>query len=291
MENEIEKIVGDISNIDTARMSLRWALEKISSLEKEKLDLKKNVEILDDEKKKLSERLSQIEFNLNSRLKTVEEKEDFYKKLEATISLLGEGKISIDDLIKKEARIEILRKELEEEYQKRFEELDIKQRNLVGLWQKRLLDTESLYSEKLSEAQKKYDQLKKETEEVFKNRINEIEDSFRLRETELLSRVKNLEENLAGKERALEEEKEKSRREYEEKKKELEERGRKEYEFLTHNFNKKLENIEEERKREISEIHKAFEAERERVVLRAKEMEEKYKESQTTISKLENEIS
>ncbi|HOL62944.1 MAG TPA: hypothetical protein PK103_06230, partial [Elusimicrobiales bacterium] len=163
MENEIEKIVGDISNIDTARMSLRWALEKISSLEKEKLDLKKNVEILDDEKKKLSERLSQIEFNLNSRLKTVEEKEDFYKKLEATISLLGEGKISIDDLIKKEARIEILRKELEEEYQKRFEELDIKQRNLVGLWQKRLLDTESLYSEKLSEAQKKYDQLKKET--------------------------------------------------------------------------------------------------------------------------------
>jgi len=34
--NELEQLVNDVTNIDTARMTLRWALERLNSIEKKK---------------------------------------------------------------------------------------------------------------------------------------------------------------------------------------------------------------------------------------------------------------
>ncbi|MCX7905586.1 MAG: hypothetical protein N2446_02670, partial [Elusimicrobiales bacterium] len=291
MDKDIERIINDVSSIDTARMSLRWALEKISSLEKERDELKKNIQILETEKNSLSERLKSIEISLQSRLKTVEEKEDFYKKLEATLSLLGEGKLSIDDLIKKEARIEILRKELEEEYQKKFEELDIKQRNLIDMWNKRLLEVESQYAEKMKELQKKYDELKIKTQDEFILKSRELEDKYRKREEELNNRILKLESELREKEDYLEVLKEDIEKKYILKRQELEERFQRKSELLNNIFEKKLVAFEEEKKKEISEILKNFEVQKETLIQELNYFKIKYDESQKLIKELECEIS
>jgi len=60
-KNELENLVNEVSNIDTARMTLRWALEKINNLEKERSQLKKDFTILEDEKNKLQNKISQLE--------------------------------------------------------------------------------------------------------------------------------------------------------------------------------------------------------------------------------------
>ena len=42
---ELEQLVNDVTSLDTARMTLRWALERLNSIEKEKADLKKNLPV------------------------------------------------------------------------------------------------------------------------------------------------------------------------------------------------------------------------------------------------------
>src|SRR3989339_728326 len=115
--NDLEQLVNDVTNIDTARMTLRWALERLNSIEKEKAELKKNLTLTDDAKKGLELKVQSLEDTFKSRGKSLEEKEGFYTKLEATMALLGDGKLDIQQLLKKEARLDHLRLELENEYQ------------------------------------------------------------------------------------------------------------------------------------------------------------------------------
>ena len=118
--NELEQLVNDVTNIDTARMTLRWALERLNSIEKEKAGLKKDLTLTEDARKGLELKVQSLEDTFKSRGKSLDEKEGFYNKLEATMSLLGDGKLDIQQLIKKEAKLDRLRLELENEYQDKF---------------------------------------------------------------------------------------------------------------------------------------------------------------------------
>jgi DNA repair ATPase RecN len=146
---ELEQLVNDVTSLDTARMTLRWALERLQNIEKEKADLKKNLTLAEETAKRLQVKEASLTDSYSSRYKTLEEKEDFYTKLEATMSLLGEGKLDIQQLLKKEAKLDSLRHSLEAEYADKFEELDRSQRSIIERWNARLLDVESQYAGRL----------------------------------------------------------------------------------------------------------------------------------------------
>jgi len=236
---EIEQLVNDVTSLDTARMTLRWALERLNNIEKEKSDLKKNLALAEETSRSLQLKEATLRDAVDSRSKTLEEKEDFYTKLEATMSLLGEGKLDIQQLLKKEAKLDTLRRSLENEYQEKFEELDHNQRAVIERWNARLLETESQYAGRLAEAQVKYDGLRAGLETDYQSRITALQASFRSKETELTARISALEASTRDKDHKLESRRAELETQYLSQKREAEENYRKLKNMLEAGFEEK----------------------------------------------------
>ena len=77
---ELEQLVNDVTSLDTARMTLRWALERLNSIEKERADLKKNLALTEETSKQLLAKLTALEDSFKSRTKTLGEKADAFLK-------------------------------------------------------------------------------------------------------------------------------------------------------------------------------------------------------------------
>src|ERR1041385_123676 len=104
-----ENLIEDVSNIDTARMTLRWALERLNVLDRtnRELDAKYRASV---ETQRVSERrMQEMEDMVSSRMKLLSEQESFYKKLEQTVALLSEGKVDLAQLAKKEVDLDKVR--------------------------------------------------------------------------------------------------------------------------------------------------------------------------------------
>ncbi|MCX5791654.1 MAG: hypothetical protein NTY45_05460, partial [Elusimicrobia bacterium] len=190
---EIEQLVNDVTSLDTARMTLRWALERLNSIEKEKAELKKSLTLAEETARGLQAKDASMREVYETRGRTLGEKENFYTKLETTMQLLGEGKLNIQQLLKKEAKLDSLRLSLENEYQEKFAELDHNQRGVIERWSARLLETESQYAGRLAEAQKKYDALRAELETEHQGRLSALQEAFRGKEAALSARIAALE--------------------------------------------------------------------------------------------------
>ena len=285
---EIEQLVNDVTSLDTARMTLRWALERLNSIEKEKADLKKNLALAEETSRSLQVKEATLRDTFDSRNKTVEEKEDFYTKLEATMSLLGEGKLDIQQLLKKEAKLDGLRRSLENEYQEKFEELDHNQRSVIERWNARLLETESQYAGRLAESQVKYDALRAELEHDYQVRINTLQVSFRSKETELTSRISALEASTREKDSKLESRRADLEAQYLSQKREAEENYRKLKNMLEAGLEEKLRSADSDHEAQVLSLENSWKTERSRLLEEQRVRDEQFQTAQAHIKEIEN---
>jgi len=285
---ELEQMVNDVTSLDTARMTLRWALERLSNIEKEKADLKKNLTLAEETAKRLQLKDSSLKDAYDSRNKTLEEKEDFYTKLEATMSLLGEGKLDIQQLLKKEAKLDALRRSLENEYQEKFEELDRNQRSVIERWNGRLLEVESQYAGQLAESQKKYDSLRTELEADYQGRLASLETSFKAREKELSGRIGSLENNVLRSEEKVETRRRELEAEYFLKKKEADENYRKLKAMLEAGLDEKLRAMDSDHNAQVTSLETSWHTERARLLDEQRLRDEQFIAAQARIKEIEN---
>ncbi|MCG2725678.1 MAG: hypothetical protein L6420_05375 [Elusimicrobia bacterium] len=299
--NEMERLVSDVTNIDTARMTLRWALERLNNVEKEKAEIKKNLLIAEESKKTLDARIGGLEQSLNSRLKVIGDKEAFYHKLEATMQLLGEGKLNIEQLIRKEAKIDQIRKGFEDDYQDKFEELDKREKSLVENWNKRLLDVEEQYGKRLSAAQNKYDSLRHNLEADYQSRLSSLEQSFKDKEKSQNERIISLESFIKANEVSDKERRKEFELEFLGRKKELELEflGRKRNleeiyiktkSMLEQNFEARITSVDTEHHEQIIALENSWNCERQRLLREQKIREDQYFQTQKKIEILENQL-
>ena len=287
---ELEQLVNDVTSLDTARMTLRWALERLNTIEKDKADLKKNLTIAEETAKKLQLKDSALTDAYSSRSKTLEEKEDFYTKLEATMSLLGEGKLDIQQLLKKEAKLDSLRKDLENEYQDKFEDLDRNQRSVIERWNARLLEVESQYAGRLAEAQQKYDGLRAELESGYQGRMSSLQASFKARETELAGQIQLLEGNLHSAEGKLEGRRADLEKEHLLKQRENEENYRKLKSMLETGFDEKLRSMDCDHAAQVRSLEASWQTERARLLEEQRVREDQFTAAQARIQQIENSL-
>ncbi|MDD5208557.1 MAG: hypothetical protein PHV36_04175 [Elusimicrobiales bacterium] len=285
---EIEQLVNDVTSLDTARMTLRWALEKLNSIEKEKADLKKNLTLAEETAKRLQVKEASLTDAYSSRNKTLEEKEDFYTKLEATMSLLGEGKLDIQQLLKKEAKLDSLRHSLEQEYSDKFEELDRNQRSVIERWNSRLLEVESQYAGRLAEAQKKYDGLRAELEGEHQGRLSRLETSFKAREKDLNERIGGLEKCVHLSEEKVETRRRELEGEYLAKKRETEENYRKLRNMLEAGLEEKIRAADSDHAEQVRSFETSWQIERARLLEEQHVREAQYASAQDRIKDIEN---
>jgi len=285
---EIEQLVNDVTSLDTARMTLRWALERLNSIEKEKADLKKNLTIAEETAKKLQVKEASLTDAYTSRSKTLEEKEDFYTKLEATMSLLGEGKLDIQQLLKKEAKLDSLRHSLECEYSDKFEELDRNQRSVIERWNSRLLEVESQYAGRLAEAQKKYDGLRSELEGEYQGRMTALQTSFKSREKSLSERIGGLEGSVRQSEEKVEVRRRELEGEYLAKKREAEENYRKLRNMLEAGLEEKIRAMDSDHAEQVRSFEASWQTERARLLEEQRVREDQFSAAQARIKEIEN---
>lgn len=285
---ELEQLVNDVTSLDTARMTLRWALERLQNIEKEKADLKKNLTLAEETAKRLQVKEGSLKDAYVSRSKTLEEKEDFYNKLEATMSLLGEGKLDIQQLLKKEAKLDSLRHSLESEYSDKFEELDRNQRSVIERWNGRLLEVESQYAGRLAESQKKYDALRAELESDHQGRLTSLQASFKAREKDLSERIALLEGSVHQSEAKVENRRRELEAEYLSKKREAEENYRKLRNLLQEGFEEKLRAADSDHSAQITSLESSWQAERGRLLEEQRVREEQFLSAQARIKEIEN---
>ena len=287
---EIEQLVNDVTSLDTARMTLRWALERLNSIEKEKADLKKNLTIAEETSKRLQLKDASLTDAYSSRSKTLEEKEDFYAKLEATMSLLGEGKLDIRQLLKKEAKLDSLRHNLESEYSDKFEELDRNQRAVIERWNARLLEVESQYAGRLTEAQEKYDGLRSELEGDYQGRLTALQTSFKSREKYLSERIGGLEASVRQSEEKVEVRRRELEGEYLAKKRETEENYRKLRNMLEVGLEEKIRAMDSDHAAQISSLETSWQIERVRLLEEQRVREDQFSAAQARIKEIENKL-
>jgi len=285
---ELEQLVNDVTSLDTARMTLRWALERLQNIEKEKADLKKNLTLAEETAKRLQVKEASLTDSYSSRYKTLEEKEDFYTKLEATMSLLGEGKLDIQQLLKKEAKLDSLRHSLEAEYADKFEELDRSQRSIIERWNARLLDVESQYAGRLAEAQKKYDTLRAELDADHQGRLTALQASFKAREKEFSERIAILEGSVRLSEEKVETRRRELEAEYLAKKRETEENYRKLKTMLEAGLDEKLRSMDSDHAAQVTSLGASWQAERSRLLEEQRLREEQFLAAQERIKEIEN---
>jgi len=285
---DLEQMVNDVTSLDTARMTLRWALERLNNIEKEKADLKKNLTIAEEAAKRLQVKEATLTDAYSSRTKTLEEKEDFYTKLEATMSLLGEGKLDIQQLLKKEAKLDSLRHSLESEYSDKFEELDRNQRSVIERWNGRLLEVESQYAARLAEAQKKYDGLRAELEGDYQGRINSLQASFKSREKYLSERIGGLEGSVRQSEEKVETRRRELESEYLAKKRETEENYRKLKNMLEAGLEEKIRSADSDHAEQVRAFEASWQIERARLLEEQHVREAQYASAQDRIKEIEN---
>ena len=287
---EIEQLVNDVTSLDTARMTLRWALERLNTIEKEKADLKKNLTIAEDTSKKLQLKDASLTEAYSSRAKSIEEKEDFYTKLEATMSLLGEGKLDIQQLLKKEAKLDGLRKSLEAEYSDKFEELDRNQRAVIERWNARLLEVESQYAGRLAEAQQKYDGLRAELESGYQGRLTSLQASLKSREQELNAKIGQLEGGVRFSEEKLEARRAELEKEHLLKQRGTEENYRKLKNMMEAGYEDKLRSMDGDHGAQVRSLEASWQTERNRIVDEQRVREEQFATAQTHIQEIENKL-
>lgn len=97
--------IESIQSLDTARLALRWALERMRTLEKRAEELSSEAKRSEDARAKTSSELEAARELLSRRVEESLERERYYSKIEEYLSLKLEGGLDPAALAEREARI------------------------------------------------------------------------------------------------------------------------------------------------------------------------------------------
>src|SRR5690348_12618633 len=100
--------VDSLSNIDTARMALRWALERIHAVEKLKEDVARKLDETSIALRETREEFKTLQNAMGAALKEANQRESYYAKVEELLSQKLAGKLDIAALVKHEADVKQL---------------------------------------------------------------------------------------------------------------------------------------------------------------------------------------
>lgn len=201
--------IESIQSLDTARLALRWALERMRTLEKHAEELSADAKTAEAARAKTAAELEAAQELLTRRVSEALERERYYSKIEEYLNLKLEGGIDPAALAKREARLE----EREAEAQRR--EIDA-ERALKAAQIRRdeelrtaLAELSAASQSRLAEARGDYDKRVSSLERALSERqisLHEKEAQLSSLERALEERRKRFEEFHAAQRAALEQE-------------------------------------------------------------------------------------
>lgn len=180
-----DQILASVSNLDAARLTLRWALDRIRFLEgahTESVDLLKQAwQSRDGAAKDLENFRAQFD----KRIQALQQKERLVVDMQAMLNGLFKGEFQIKDFLEEKNKLETLKRELESTTRAKIEELEARQRlelaerdrrfaELEAAYQQQLADLRNHHQNELKDLERRHheeDLNKKEKEALFKDQL------------------------------------------------------------------------------------------------------------------------
>ncbi|MBI3298306.1 MAG: hypothetical protein HYZ75_09095 [Elusimicrobia bacterium] len=151
-----ELLLENIGSLDTARMTLRWALERIRGLERSHAEVQELLQKSYEVRQKSEGELDNYKKTIEDRLKKLAEKERFVGDMQRILNDLFKGEVDVAEFVKRRAALDEERATLESRVRRRLEEAESAQKREVEENSKRLTEMESVYSASLAEAQRRF---------------------------------------------------------------------------------------------------------------------------------------
>ena len=154
--NKPDDLLENVGNLDTARMTLRWALERIRSLERNLSDSQKLLQDAVHARDKALHDAESKKRDFDARNRSLEEKERFVGDMQAMFNDLFRGDVQVADVIRLKRDLDEEKQALEKKVRDRIEEVGAVRQQDIAAHQEQLAEIEATYSGALSEAQKRY---------------------------------------------------------------------------------------------------------------------------------------
>lgn len=151
-----ELLLENVANLDTARMTLRWALERIRGLERTASETQELLQKSFEGRQKAEGELDDYKRSVEDRLRKLGEKERFVSDMQRILNDLFKGDVDVAEFVRRRKALDEERAHLESQVRRRLEEAEAAQKREIEENSRRLAEMEGVYSSSLAEAQRRF---------------------------------------------------------------------------------------------------------------------------------------
>jgi hypothetical protein len=151
-----DDLLESVANLDTARMTLRWALDRMRSLETGNAEMRELLKAAAAGREGAVQELERFRLAAEDRLKRLDEKERFVKEMQGILNSLFKGELDVTGFVAKKQELEKTQELLEAKVRKRLAEAEEAHKREVSEHARLLAEMEGTYSGALAEAQRRF---------------------------------------------------------------------------------------------------------------------------------------
>ncbi|MBI5243895.1 MAG: hypothetical protein HY922_09485 [Elusimicrobia bacterium] len=151
-----DEMLESVANLETARMTLRWALDRMRSLEAGNAEMRELLKAAASGREEAVKELERFRLSAEERLKRLSEKERFVQEMQGILNSLFKGELDVAGFVKKRQELDKAQELIEAKVRKQLAEAEeLRKRELEG-HARLLTEMEAAYTGALAEAQRRF---------------------------------------------------------------------------------------------------------------------------------------
>lgn len=162
---ELKPTLEGVSNLDTARMTLRWALERIRNLQNTISESQKMLQDSTISRREAVGELDAFKKRVSEREGTLADRERFVNEMQVLLNDLFKGEIQITDFVRRKQAVELERKALKASVRRRLDDVDKAHQREIAEYNRRLANAEKKFDEELTREREKFGRFKEDISE------------------------------------------------------------------------------------------------------------------------------
>ncbi|MBI3550150.1 MAG: hypothetical protein HY078_14020 [Elusimicrobia bacterium] len=179
----VERVLETASSLDSARLTLRWALERVRHLERSQAETLELLRHTQQARDQAAQALDAAKQSLDKRGADVARKESFVNELERMLKSVFNGQINVQELVEQRQELDRLKADIEADARRLVHNAEERHKRDLDEYAKRIAAMEASHAQALSEAQSRYDaQLRDVARQRQEESILQSEKESRFRE-------------------------------------------------------------------------------------------------------------
>ncbi|MFA6091714.1 MAG: hypothetical protein WCU88_04445 [Elusimicrobiota bacterium] len=171
-ERNSDEMLEGMANLDTARMTLRWALERMRLLEAGQAEMRELLKTAVMGREEAVRGLDNFRISVDERVSRLAERERFVAEMQSILNNLFKGDLSVEDFVRRRTALEKTQEDLEARVRKRLSDAEEAHKREVAEHAKLLGEMESTYSRSLADAQKRFHEELAEMESRYRAELD-----------------------------------------------------------------------------------------------------------------------